>query len=159
MFPYERTHALDGGSQRNGDAPALPLNDAFARVILTDQFKTHYSQASHFAADTAHLDVKLSFGTGSPSPVELQAATHIALGLLVNGTSNNDEAMSEFEQARKLAPDSAAANCGYGWKRLNPQSKTRLTDAPQAKAALQKAALADDPNIKKAAGEELSGLR
>ena len=69
--------------------------------------------------------------------------------------------MSEFEQALKLAPDAAVTNFyyGYGWKRLDPQSKTRRTDAPQAKVALQKAALADDENVKKAASEELRGLR
>lgn len=121
-----------------------------------------YSQASHFAADTAHPDVKLSFSAGLPSPVELQAAAHIALGLLVNDTGNDRElAMSEFEQAQKLAPDAAVTNFyyGYGWKRLDLQSKTRLADAPQAKAALQKAALTDDPNVKKAAGEALNAWR
>lgn len=121
-----------------------------------------YSQALRFASDTTHPDVKLSFSAGSPSPVELQAATHIALGLLVNDTGNDRElAMSEFAQARTLAPDAAVTNFyySYGWKRLDLQSKTRLADAPQAKAALQKAALADDPNVKKAASEELRGLR
>jgi hypothetical protein len=40
-FPYEGTHALDGGKQKDGDAPALPLNDVFAEVFMTDQFKTY----------------------------------------------------------------------------------------------------------------------
>ncbi len=40
-FPYEGTHTLDGGQQKDGDAPALPLNDAFAEVFMTDVFKTY----------------------------------------------------------------------------------------------------------------------
>ena len=121
-----------------------------------------YSQALRYALDTANPEISRSFGGGFSAPVELQAAAHIALGLLVNDTGNDrEQAMSEFDQALRLTPDSVAANYyyGYGWKRLDLQSKTRLTDAPQAKAALQKAALADDANVKKAASEELRGLR
>lgn len=121
-----------------------------------------YSEAVRHAPDTAHPAINRSFEGSLPSPVELQAAAHIALGLLVNDTGNDRElAMSEFEQAQKLAPDAAVTNFyyGYGWQRLDLQSKTRLADAPQAKAALQKAALADDENVKKAASEALRGWR
>ncbi len=121
-----------------------------------------YSEAVRHAPDTAHPEISRSFEGRLPSPVEMQAAAHIALGLLVNDTGNDRElAMSEFEQARKLAPDAAVTNFyyAYGWKQLDLQSKTRLADAPQAKAALQKAALADDEDVEKAAGEELRGLR
>lgn len=121
-----------------------------------------YSEAVRHAPDGDHPEINRSFEGSLPSPVELQAAAHIALGLLVNDTGNDRElAMREFEQARKLAPDVAITNFyyAYGWKQLDLQSKTRLADAPQAKAALQKAALADDENIKKAASKALHGLQ
>lgn len=121
-----------------------------------------YSQAIVWVNDPARSGITLFSSTGPSSPAEFQAATHIALGLLTGGMlTDHEQAMSEFEQAQKLAPDSAAANYyyGYGWKRLDLQSKTRLADAPQAKAALQKAALADDENVKKAASEALRGWR
>lgn len=121
-----------------------------------------YSKAILQVNDANHDGIMLLSSNGPSSPAEFQAAAHIALGLLTGGMlTDHEQAMSEFEQAQKLAPDAAVTNFyyGYGWKRLDLQSKTRLADAPQAKAALQKAALADDPNVKKAAGEELRGLR
>ena len=121
-----------------------------------------YSEAVRHAPDTAHPEINRTFEGSLPSPVELQAAAHIALGLLVNDTGNDRElAMSEFAQAQKLAPEAAVTNFyyGYGWQRLDLQSKTRLADAPQARAALQKAALADDANVKKAASEALRRWR
>ncbi len=116
-----------------------------------------YSQAVVQANDLSRSGITLFSSAGPSSPAEFQTAAHIALGLLV---TDPEQAMSEFDQARQLAPDSAAANYyyGYGWKRLGLQSETRLADAPQAKVALQKAALADDANVKKAASEALNGL-
>ena len=63
---------------------------------------------------------------------EVYAAAHIALGLLVNDTGNDREmAMSEFDQARMLAPDAAVTNfySGYGWQRLDPRSPTKAATA------------------------------
>ncbi len=120
-----------------------------------------YSGAVHLAGDTAYPDLKPLSSTEQPSPVELQAAAHIALGLLVNGTSYDpEEAMNEFAQARALAPDVAVTNYyyGYGWQRLDRNSPTRAADAVQAKAALAKAAVSDDDTIKKAATEALKRM-
>ena len=123
---------------------------------------TCYVEAAGFLPGRLHPAAALTADDGTPvSTAGFQSAVHLALGLLGSERDGGEQNMAEFSQALKLAPDSAAANYyyGYGWKRLDPQSKTRLADAPQAKAALQKAALADDPNIKKAAGEELRGLQ
>ena len=120
-----------------------------------------YTQASRIAIDTNHPDLKLSFSAGQPSPTELQAAAHIALGLLVNDTGNDRElAMSEFAQARSLAPDAAVTNFyyGYGWQRLDLNSPTRAANAGQAKAALAKAAASADDHVKKAASEALKRM-
>ena len=121
-----------------------------------------YSQAIVWVNDLNRSGITLFSSAGPSSPAEFQAAAHVALGLLIGGMlTDHEQAMTEFDQARRLAPDSAAANYyyGYGWKQLDLQSKTRLADAPQAKAALQKAALADDEKVKKAASEALNGLR
>jgi tetratricopeptide (TPR) repeat protein len=120
-----------------------------------------YSQALHVATLMAHPDLKPLSGTEQPTPTELQAAAHIALGLLVNDTScDPEQAMSEFAQARALAPDAAAANYyyGYGWQRLDRSSPTRAANALQAKAALSKAAASEDENVKQAAMEALQRI-
>ncbi len=121
-----------------------------------------YSQAIRFASDTTRSGISLLPTAGPSSPAEFQAAAHVALGLMSGDLPGDHErAMTEFAQALQLAPDSAAANFyyGYGWQRLDLQSKTRLADALQAKAALQKAALTDDETVKKAASEALRGWR
>lgn len=120
-----------------------------------------YSQAMRYATDTAHPEMKLSFPDAPPTPVELQTAVHVALGLLVNDTGNDrEQAMSEFDQALRLAPDAAVPNYyyGYGWQRLDPKSSVKAATALQAKAALARAAASEDDNVKKAAAEAMTRM-
>ena len=117
-----------------------------------------YIQAWPFARDTNNPKIMFLSNVGSPSA--FQAAVHIALGLFANGMYNDHEqAMNEFDQALRLQPDAAVTNFyyGYGWQRLDLKSKTRATDAAQAKTALTKAAVSEDGNVKKAATEALKG--
>ena len=108
-----------------------------------------------------------SFSADVSEPAALTTALHIARGMVYNATTGwagnplNTEAMAEYEKALQNAPDNALANYyyGVGWHKLSPAERTKFGHADQAKAALQKAALADDANVKKAATEELHGLR
>ena len=121
-----------------------------------------YSGAVHLAGDTNHPDLKPLSGIEQPTPTELQAAAYIALGLLVNDTGNDRElAMSEFAQARALAPDAAVTNYyyGYGWRRLDRSSPTRAADAGAGESSTEKAAASEDAVVKKAASETLDGLK
>ena len=115
-----------------------------------------YTQALRYVQDMNRSGITLFSSTGSPSPTAFQAAVHIALGLL----TDYEPAMSEFAQARALAPDAAVTNYyyGYGWQRLELSSPTRAADALQTKTALTKAAALGDDTIKKAATEALKRM-
>lgn len=120
-----------------------------------------YSQAMRHVSDGNRSGITLFSTTVLPSPVVFQAAIHVALGLLVNDAGNDrEQAMSEFDQALRLAPDAAVTNCyyGYGWQRLDLKSPIKAANALQAKAALTKAAASEDDNVKKAAEEAVKRM-
>ncbi len=158
-----------GGSTSNlrgccGPADAIAWMKYALLLTLTGQeteARARYMEAARLLPGRLHPEAALTADDGTPvSTARFQSAVHLALGVMGSERDGGEQNMTEFEQALKLAPDSAAANYyyGYGWKRLDLQSKTRLADAPVAKAALQKAAQADDAAVKKAAGDELRGL-
>ena len=93
-------------------------------------------------------------------------ALHIAQGLTYGvatwgGHMRQEEAMTEFNQALHLSPDSAVANYyyGYGWQQLDLKSRTRVANTQRAKAAFQKAARLGGADVKKAATEELQRFK
>jgi tetratricopeptide (TPR) repeat protein len=120
-----------------------------------------YTQALRYVHDMNRSQVVLFPGDGSSSPAEFQAAVHVALGLLVSDTGNDHEqAMMEFDQALRLAPNTAVTNYyyAYGWRWLDRNSPTRTANVRQAKAALAKAAASEDDTIKKAAEEAMKRM-
>lgn len=105
------------------------------------------------------------FSAEVPQPRELAVALHIAQGLVyasgdnLGTRSKHEEGMREFAQALKLQPNSALTNYyyGFGWQQLDLRSRARAVYAPQAKAALQKAAALGSGDVKKKAEEALRG--
>ena len=101
-----------------------------------------------------------NFSPDVPQPTELAAAIQVGMGLTMSGgdfhgtyQARTQQAMSHFQKALALEPDNALVNYyyGYGWRKLSPTDQTKFRDAQQAKAALQKAATAGSPSVKKAA--------
>ena len=113
--------------------------------------------------DGDQITANSHFSPDVPEPAALAVALHIARGLVYNsastwsGESQNTEAMAEYGKALQTAPDNALANYyyGVGWHKLSPGERVKFGHADQAKAALQKAAQSDDPNVKKMATETL----
>ncbi len=108
---------------------------------------------SHFSPDT-------------PEPTALATAIHIARGLVYNaspdwaGESQNKEAMAEYGEALKLAPNSPLTNYYYGtgWQQLSPAERAKFGSVQQAKAALQKAVLLGKGDVKRAALKALKNF-
>ncbi len=103
------------------------------------------------------------FVPATPRPVELEASARIGLGLYDtwNGEGdNNGQAMHEYTKALQLQPNWAVANYyyGYGWQHLDLKGRARAAYAPQAKAALQKAASLGGGDVKKNAEEALKAF-
>jgi len=129
------------------------------------QAATIYNKALPNLGDM--IQANSHFSPDVPQPRELAVALHVAQGLTYIGDagwgshSRHEEAMGEFDQALRLAPDSALANYyyGFGWQHLDLKSHTRAANAQQAKAAFQKAAALGGADVKKAAGEELRGFK
>ena len=125
-----------------------------------------YNRALPYLADGDLVRANSAFSPTVPQPTELATAVHIALGLTHDGgeyTGNHEDekALSEYEAALALAPDSVLANYyyGYGWQKLDPNSQLRKANAVSAKEAVQKAATSSDPDMKKAAEKALMGFK
>lgn len=149
---------------------AFPRNQVpYARLLLNSgqwaQAVTAYNKTLPDLGDM--LQANSHFSAGVPQPKGLAVALHIAQGLTYIGDagwgshSRHEEAMAEFDQALRLAPDSPLANYyyGYGWQHLDLKSRMRAANAQQAKAAFQKAAALGGEDVKKAAGESLRGFK
>ncbi len=121
-----------------------------------------YKKALPQVPDANHPGMGLSLDSDTPSPETFQAAAHIALGLCVTFSgAGHDQAMSEFDVARRLRPDLPLTNYyfGYGWKQLDLKGVARQAYAAQAKAAFQQAAAFGEGDVKKAAEEALKGFK
>ncbi len=118
-----------------------------------------YEKALPLVGEGNLLRAHNDFTPAIPQLAALEAAIHVARGLtyssglLTNPSPDNARALTEFQSATSLAPDSALANYyyGYGLRRLH-----RTTDA---QAAFQKAAALDQDggDVKAAAQDALAG--
>jgi len=119
-------------------------------------YKKALAQLPH--VDALGLDASLASGTLTPA--EFQAGAHMALGICATYGGTDTQAMSEFDKALRLRPDSPLANYyyGYGWQHLALKGQARATLAPQAKAAFQKAASLGEGDVKKNAEEALKAF-
>ncbi len=107
------------------------------------------------------------FSPDVPQPKELAVALHVAQGLTYDGDPGwgshprSEEAMREFDQALRLAPNSPLTNYyyGFGWQSLPLNSPTRIASTGRAKSAFQKAASLGNGEVKKAAEDALTRIR
>ena len=124
-----------------------------------------YNKTLPFLPNGRLAEASSRFSPDVPQPKQLAVALHVAQGLTDIGDagwgtrSKNEEGMREFAQALKLQPNSALTNYyyGFGWQQLDLKSRARAVYAPQAKAALQKAATLGSGDVKKKAEEALRG--
>ena len=113
--------------------------------------------------DGNQISANSHFSPDVPEPAALATALHTARGLVYNSTptwsgeSQDTEAMAEYGKALQGAPDNALANYyyGVGWHKLSPAERVKFGHAAEAKAALQKAALTGNGDVKKMAEETL----
>ncbi len=106
--------------------------------------------------------IAIQFDPATPQTVIFESATRIALGLVDNfgvEPDHNLNAMTEYQKALQLVPDSDLANYyyGFGWQRLDPKDRAKFGNAQQAKAALLKAVKMGNADVKKAAEKALRG--
>lgn len=121
-----------------------------------------YKKALIRVPEADHPGMSLALASDTPTPETFQAAAHVALGLCATfSDSDHDKAMSEFDAARRLRPDSALTNYyyGYGWQHLDLKGAARRANAAQAKAAFQQAAAYGEGDVKKAAEQALTGFK
>lgn len=119
------------------------------------QAVTVYSTTLPFLNDGKLLRSHNQFSLSTPRTKDLATAIHIGLGTqYLNsadwaGQPQNEKAMSHFQKALALEPNSSLANyySGYGFKRLGR--------GVQAEAAFKKAASLGQGDIREAAQEEL----
>lgn len=148
----------------------FPRNEVpYARLLLETgqwaQAVTAYNKMLPNLPFGDMAEANSHFSPDVPQPKELAVALHVAQGLTDIGDagwgtrSKNEEGMREFAQALKLQPNSALTNYyyGFGWQQLDLRSRARAVYAPQAKAALQKAATLGSGDVKKKAEEALRG--
>lgn len=128
---------------------------------------TAYNKMLPYLGGADMVQANSHFSPNMPQPQELAVALHIAQGLTDIGDagwgshSRHEEAIGEFNQALRLAPNSALANYyyGFGWQHLDLKSPTRVANVQRAKAAFQKAATLGGADVKKAAAEELKSFK
>ena len=105
--------------------------------------------------DALNLDIPLDLQ--NPMPLQLQALSHLAVGLEYESHAENTPAFAEFNQGMRLQPDNALTNYyyGVGWQRLSPAERVKFGTAQQAKAALTKAVKIGNADVKAAAAKAL----
>lgn len=115
----------------------------------------NYALARADFGDAPKLDAH--FDPQTPMPLELQALSHIAVGMEYGGHADNKKSFAEFTQALQLAPDMGLTNYyyGVGWQKLSPTERVKFGTAQQAKAALQKAVKIGNAEVKAAAAKAL----
>ncbi len=155
-------------ADRGGDFPRnlVPYAVLLLKTGQWAQAATIYNKMLPYLSEGNIARANSYFSPDVPQPKELTVALHIAQGLTYGegtwgGHVRNEEAMQEFDQALRLAPDSPLANYyyGFGWQNLDLKSPTRAANAQQARAAFQKAAEIGGPDVKKAAGEALTRFK
>ena len=119
----------------------------------TSVYKNALSKATF--EDAPKLDA--NFDPQIPMPLLLQAMAHTAIGLEYSGHADNTAAFAEYNKGMQLQPDNPFVNYyyGIGWQRLSPADRAKFGTAQQAKAALQKAVLIGNADVKKAAQKAL----
>lgn len=141
----------------------------YARLLLESgqwaQAATIYNRALSDLGTGEPIQAGSHFSPEVPQLRELAVALHVAQGLTDIGDpgwgtrSKREDAMKEFAQAVRLAPNSPLTNYyyGFGWQQLGPKSPMKAAYASQAKEALQKAAALGSGDVKKKAEEALRG--
>jgi tetratricopeptide (TPR) repeat protein len=118
-----------------------------------------YEKALPYVGDGNLLRADNDFAPDVPEPTALEAAIHVARGLtystgdLVTPHAQNDKALTEFQKATALAPDSALVNYYYGYGLRRSGRKA------DAEVAFKKAAALDENHgdVKAAAEAALAG--
>lgn len=130
-----------------------------------------YNQALILLPNSKIVEANSQFSVSTPDPEGLAVAIHIGRGLIYDSQSSRAgepqtmEAMSQFDQALRLAPTLPLANYyyGYGWQNLSPAERAKLAAKPgqreAVKAALEKAAKLGTPDVSAAAKAHLQQLR
>lgn len=108
--------------------------------------------------EASKLDAR--FDLRHPMPLQLQALSHIAVGLEQSSHADNDTAFAEYDKGLRLAPDNALTNYFYGagWQKLSPTERAKFGTVQQAKAHLQKAVKTGNADVKAAAQKALKEL-
>lgn len=124
-----------------------------------------YNQALILLPDSKIVEANSHFSASMPDPKGLAVAIHIGRGLIYDSQSSRAgepqtmEAMSQFDQALRLAPALPLANYyyGYGWQNLSPAERAKLATKPgqreAVKASLEKAAKLGTPDVSAAKGQ------
>ena len=139
----------------------------YAQLLLKSgqwaQAVTVYNQTLPTMGDDELKKETSGFSPEVPEPAALATAIHLERGYLYNAASDwagepqNTEAITEYAKALQIAPDNALANYyyGVGWHKLSPAERVKFGHAAEAKAALQKAALTGNGDVKRMAEETL----
>ena len=98
-------------------------------------------------------DVRVHFSPSVPQPVALQAMAHLAMGITYTNQLEHAQALPEYAAALSMQPNLAVASYYYG------RGLTRLERRAEAKAAFERAAAHGEDDVKKAAGEALTGFK
>ena len=149
------------------DGDIEPRNEIpYALLLLKSgqwtQALAAYNKTLPCLGDADLIRANSHFSPDVPQPKELETVLHMAMGLTYLGGAwgshaQHEEAMSEFNQAWQLAPDSGVTNYyyGYGWQHLGLKSPLKAANASKAKAAFQKVAALGEGKVKEDAEEAL----